>query len=177
VDDCRLPKAQARAFQRCTRDARATERYALIGDSKAEALFAGLVRSSSPEGRWLFIGGSTGHDSVLPVVSDAYRYTTYRKPARAALDAVRRNPDIETVALVAATRAFFHLKYDWSLDDLPASIYYDQAYEGLGGFVRELVAAGKNVVLVVDNPTMPASPCRRRSAISSPSASPTRAAT
>lgn len=155
VDDCRLPQAQARVFRRCTRDTRGPERYALLGDSKAEALFAGLVRTSGPAGRWLFIGGSTDHDSVLPVLSDADRYSTYRVPARLALDAVRANPRVETVVLVAATRAFFHLKSADSIDDLPQSIYFDQALEGLGGYVRALVAAGKRVVLVADNPTLP----------------------
>ena len=155
VDDCRMPAAQARVFRRCTRDARGTERYALIGDSKAEALFAGIVRTSTADGRWLFIGGSTDHDSVLPVVSDADRYSTYREPARMSLRALQRNPHVQTVVLAASARAFFHLRNDWSIEDLPESIYYPQAHDGLSGYVRELLAAGKRVVLVVDNPTLP----------------------
>ena len=154
VDDCRLPPEQAKVFRRCTRDARGTERYALIGDSKAEALFAGIVRTSA-DGRWLFIGGSTDHDSVLPVVSDADRYSTYREPARLSLVALRRNPHVRTVVLAASARAFFHLRNDSSIEDLPESIYYPQAHDGLSAYVRELLAAGKQVVLVVDNPTLP----------------------
>lgn len=155
VDDCRLPAEQAKAFRRCTRDARGTERYALIGDSKAEALFAGIVRTSTADGRWLFIGGSTHHDSVLPVVSDADHYSTYRGPARLSLLAVQRNPHVQTVVLAASARAFFHLRNDSSIEDLPASIYYPAAHGGLSAYVRELLAAGKRVVLVVDNPTLP----------------------
>lgn len=155
VDDCRLPAEQAKIFRRCTRDARGTESYALIGDSKAEALFAGIVRTSTAEGRWLFIGGSTDHDSVLPVISDADRYSTYREPARTALRAVQRNPHVRTVVLAASARAFFHLRNDSSIDDLPGSMYYTQAHGGLSSYVRELLASGKRVVLVVDNPTLP----------------------
>ena len=72
-----------------------------------------------------------------------------------ALEALRQNPAIETVVLVAAARAFFHLQGDSSIDDLPASPFYPDAFAGLSRYTAELVAAGKRVVLVVDNPTLP----------------------
>jgi peptidoglycan/LPS O-acetylase OafA/YrhL len=155
VDDCRLPPEEAKLFRRCTRDSRGTERFALLGDSKAEALFHGLVRTSQPQGRWMFLGGSTNHDTVLPVLSDAYRYQTFQKPSRTALRAVEEDRNIETVVIVAATRSLFHLRGADSIDDLPESIYYNEAYEGFSRYVKHLVDAGKKVVIVVDHPTLP----------------------
>lgn len=155
VDDCRLPTQDAKIFRRCVRDTRGTERFVLIGDSKAEAVWAGLVRTSMPQGRWMFIGGSTDSSSVLPVISDQWHYESYRDPARVALRAVTANPHIETVVIAAAARAFFHLASADTIDDLPASPFYEHARDGFTRYVRRLVDAGKKVVVIVDNPTFP----------------------
>ncbi len=155
IDDCRLPVEEAKLFGRCARESRGPERFALVGDSKADALFHGLVRTSRPQGRWLFIGGSTAHDSVLPVLSDAYGYQYAKRSSELALRAVEENPRIETVVLFAATRSLFHLRGADSINDLPDSIFYAVAREAVGNYVRHLVAAGKKVVIVVDHPTLP----------------------
>jgi peptidoglycan/LPS O-acetylase OafA/YrhL len=155
VNDCRLPPEQAKIFRRCTRDSRGTERFALIGDSKAVAVWAGLVRTSGPEGRWMFIGGSTDTSSVLPVLSDESHYVSYRESARVALRAVEENRNVDTVVIAAATRAFFHLASASSIEDLAASPFYADAEAGFARYVKHLVDAGKKVVILVDNPTFP----------------------
>jgi peptidoglycan/LPS O-acetylase OafA/YrhL len=155
VEDCELPPEQARLFRLCTRDARAQPRYALTGDSKADALFAGLVRTSTTRGRWMYLGGNTGRTSVLPVLSPAGHYAVYQDPVRVSLAEFKKRPTLETVVVFSATRAFFHLATASSIEDLPASPFYGDAHEGLVAYVDELVTAGKRVVLVADHPTLP----------------------
>lgn len=156
LDDCRLARPDLRHLVRgCARDPRGTERFALVGDSKADALLNGLVRTSSEAGRWLFIGGALPHTQVIPLLTDAAGYARHQPGLRLALDTVAVNPNVETVVVAAATRALFNLKSEDSIEDLPASLHYAVARDGLSRFTAELLRAGKKVVLVVDNPTLP----------------------
>ena len=54
-----------------------------------------------------------------------------------------------------ATRSLFDLKTDYSIEGLPASPLYKEARDGLLAAIERLVRAGKQVVMVVDNPTLP----------------------
>jgi len=155
LEDCGLPPEQSRLLARCVRDSRGVERFALVGDSKADAMFHGLVRTSTEAGRWMFVGGATGHDSVEPELFGKDRHEPYVLPSRIAFEAVARDRNVETVVIVAATRALFHLSSNDSIEDLATSPWYDEARDGLGRFVTGLLDAGKKVVIVVDNPTLP----------------------
>lgn len=144
---------EAALFAFCISDKRGKPRFALIGDSKAEALFPGVFMESSPKERWLFIGGTDKQGTVFPVISDAPIYSWYQSRARAAVKAIAENPDIRVVVITTATRNLFQLKNDSSIDDLPSSKNFDVAFNGLDNTVAEFVRAGKKVVLTVDNPT------------------------
>ena len=144
-----------RKFKNCVTDYRKPTRFALIGDSKAEALFSGLVRTSTDKGRWLFIGGTSLDGSPVPVISEADVYKNFQQFSRTAIKAVADNEEIETVVLVTATRALFSLPNDYDIEELPLSNNYSPALDGLQNSVKALVASGKKVVLVVDNPTLP----------------------
>lgn len=139
----------------CLRDGREPARLALVGDSKAEALYEGLVDTSLPSSRWLFIGGSLAHSSVVPVLSEDRAFRRHQPPSVLALESIARNAHIDTVAIAVATRALFELPRDDSIADLPRAADPAAAREGLKRFVAGLLAAGKRVVLVVDNPTLP----------------------
>ena len=155
-EDCGLQDpGQRKLLLRCLRDGREPERFALVGDSKAEALYDGLARTSSESGRWLFMGGSLHDSSVVPVLSGEPHFASNQAPARLALETVARNPRIETVAIATATRALFPLARDDSIEDLPHVADPAEARAGLARFVAELLRAGKNVILVVDNPSLP----------------------
>lgn len=155
INDCRIDVPEQRELiANCLRDSRQTERCALLGDSKAAALFGGLVRTSEESGRWLFIGGNGPHGAPLPVLSDAEMYRYYQAPATVAIDAIANNQNIESVVLVAATRALFQLDSDNSIEGLATSPNYELARDGLNHAVQRLIAAGKHVVLLVDNPTL-----------------------
>lgn len=154
LDDCGVT-GKDKKFAYCTQDLRQTPRFAMIGDSKAAALFTGLFRTSKEGGRWLFMGGNNKYGSPAPVLSDQPIYKRYQRLAGAAINGVISQDNIETVALVTATRVLFNLENDRTIKDLPSNTNYQLALDGLGRAVNKLVTAGKNVVLVVDNPTFP----------------------
>lgn len=139
----------------CVKDSRGTVRFALFGDSKAAALFPGLVRTSTEKGRWLFIGGATQEGAPVPVISDVDMYKFYQKFSIPAVYAIANNPEVEKVVLVAATRALFALANDKDIEDLPSSKNHDKVIDGLRNTIKILDRSGKKVVLLVDNPTLP----------------------
>lgn len=158
IDDCGIA-LKDRDIQKkisvCASDSRGPLRYALIGDSKAPAIFGGLVRTSNDYGRWLFIGGNGPNGAPVPVISNSDIYKNYLPLSTVAVNSVASNKDIEKVVLVAATRALFQLSNDVDIEDLPTSKNYLFALEGLKNSVDILRSAGKKIILLVDNPTLP----------------------
>lgn len=155
INDCGVSEDEKNLFAVCVTDTRDKPKYALIGDSKAQAMYQGLFRTSTKSGRWLFIGGNSPHGAAVPVISTNEIYKSNNKLASIAINSIANNPSIETVIYVTATRALFSLKNDTDIDDLPSSRNYDAAFIGLKNSIDILVKAGKKVVLVVDNPTLP----------------------
>lgn len=145
---CQTPTAPANLL--CSIDTRERPHLALIGDSKSEALFPGLVRTSSSANRWAFVSIA----DFAPLISAVPIYEKHQKPARIVLEQVLAIPGIDTVAIATATRKTFNLKTETDIRDLPESPLYPEAYVGLKQFVGELVAARKKVILVIDNPTL-----------------------
>jgi SGNH domain (fused to AT3 domains) len=133
----------------CKIDSRGEPKYALIGDSKAIALWAGLFRTSTEGHTWMYI-------NVVPVLSDDPIYNYFNKiPVETAIDIIGNKRSVDSVAIAAASRSLFQLANDFSIEDLPSSKNYRSALDGLDRVVTKLIAFGKNVVLVMDNPTLP----------------------
>jgi len=138
----------------CQSDPRQHVKYAQIGDSKALALFGGLVRSSHEHGRWLMIGSGT-LGAPVPVISSDPIYRDYQEPIKLALKAIADNNDIEVVLLTFATRALFKLRNDVDIEDLATSPHYQSALSGLQNAIEQLKPTGKKIVILIDNPTLP----------------------
>jgi peptidoglycan/LPS O-acetylase OafA/YrhL len=151
---CLVPADQERRFDACRTDTRERPTVAIIGDSKARALFNGFVRESDAGTRVLIISGG-GARGIVPVLSDAPGYRHYSELATIASDAVLSEPAIRVVVLVAATRLLFGLEHDDTLEELPGSANAGIAFEGLDRMITKLTSAGKAVVMIVDNPTLP----------------------
>src|SRR5262249_47797182 len=49
----------------------------------------------------------------------------------------------------------FQIQNDYSIEELPSNKNYGPALDGLNRTVTRLISFGKNVVLVMDNPTLP----------------------
>jgi hypothetical protein len=155
MDDCELNNGAEKAlFALCIQDVRATPKYALLGDSKASALYRGLLRTSTDNGRWLVIGGNGPNGAPVPVLSENTIYSSHQRLTNIAIDSIVTRKNIETVVLVAATRSLFKLKNTHSIEDLPSSKNYDAALEGLINVVNKFIEVGQKVVIVVDNPTL-----------------------
>ncbi|WP_219210848.1 acyltransferase family protein [Variovorax boronicumulans] len=152
---CAFLKSEQIPLFYCAVDTRETPRFALLGDSKALALFSGLFRTSQPGGTWLVLGsGDSG--PLVPILTDDRRYAYVKKNAVAsAIQQINDMDSVHTVVVATAARALFQLQNDFSISDLPASKNYAVAFEGLDAAVSRLVAKGKQVVLLVDNPTLP----------------------
>jgi peptidoglycan/LPS O-acetylase OafA/YrhL len=58
LSSCGLTSESLKLIPVCQQDSRSPIKYALLGDSKASAMWRGLVKTSDSSGRWLFIGGS-----------------------------------------------------------------------------------------------------------------------
>lgn len=161
--ECGISGEQKHMFQYCMRSGPQEPRYALLGDSKGEALFYGLVRESGQDMRWVMMG------SVYPPEPGTAPEDVQQLKNRLALQTITDDPSIKVVALTVALRAIFPLDGDTGFIaanvDLPAGkvAAYSRA-------IRQLEQAGKRVVFVIDNPTFPdPRSCVSGGATSSPS--------
>lgn len=153
-------------FAVCAEDRRGNVRYALIGDSKAQSLYPGLIATSEEKARWLFIGGKSKHGATVPLLPINSALPLQFPLGLIAVDAVVNNKKIEAVALVVSVRNIFSLSdgvqadnqktYDYTyLKRLSSTSKYQVAFDGLSGTITRFKDAGKKVVLVVDNPALP----------------------
>ena len=156
INECGIEdKSLKEKFANCVSDRRSPPRYALLGDSKAAALFPGLMRTSNEVGRWLFIGGNGPNGAPIPLISESELYKKTMPMSKAAIKSIAENKNIEKVVFVMATRNLFDLPSDVSIEQLPFTKNYEIALNGLKESVKFFERHKKKVVLVVDNPTLP----------------------
>jgi peptidoglycan/LPS O-acetylase OafA/YrhL len=116
----------------------------IVGDSKGEALYFSLAQQSLPHQGWRLIG------STAPL--DIYRQG---ENAKIIFDSIINNPDIKTVVLANALRTIFPLdKNSGSILDNPA-LNSGELLTAYNDTIHRLQDAGKRVVFLIDNPTLP----------------------
>jgi len=98
IDECGLSQVNKSKFS-CLKDSRLGVKYALLGDSKAEAIFSGLIRTSYENARWLMIAKGS-QATPVPLISDSPAYTAYQPAIAMAVDAINANEEIENVVLL-----------------------------------------------------------------------------
>jgi peptidoglycan/LPS O-acetylase OafA/YrhL len=153
--DCPFLDTAQKALFKCYIQIQSPPRFALVGDSKAGALFFGLFRTANPNATWVYYGsGVNGRFSALLSSDPAYGYIN-RAAVETALGLIEKTKSVEVVAIADASRVLFHLKNDHSIADMPKSANHQAAFDALDAVVSRLLAAGKKVVLVIDNPTLP----------------------
>jgi len=139
-------------FYACLQDQREPAKFALVGDSKAMALFPGVVRTSSAGGRWLAIYGPGGDQAIQPYLSNS---RTDVKPAKApltdqAVTQIAQNSNIKAVAIVFSSKGVMTT----DIDSLYKGQHQAQAIAGLEAITAKFIASNQRVVLVVDNPSL-----------------------
>lgn len=142
--ECGIKSDDIKLFQYCYSSA-AAPRFALLGDSKADALYHGLARESPADAGWRFIG------SVYP--ADATATERQQREDTLALQSVLANPDLKTVLWVVAVRKVFSVDAEtgWfkSVPDITDRL---RVYSAA---ITQLEQAGRQVWFVLDNPTLP----------------------
>jgi hypothetical protein len=146
--DCGVPFSKQNLLKECQSDRRDRATYAIVGDSRAAVLYPGLVRNSDESSRFVIIG------SHLPLISINALYSRHQKVSLLATDVLVKNKDIKAVVLATAARAILSLENDYSIEDLEYSKNFDLAFAGLDNYVTKLVAAGKKIIILIDNPTL-----------------------
>jgi peptidoglycan/LPS O-acetylase OafA/YrhL len=118
--------------------------YAVLGDSKGEALYYGLSRESGPDQSWMMIGPVnflTGYSNGL---------------AKLAMDRIVGDSQIKTVVLGNALRGYTGLNQTTGFIDHEVSEQKIQTWvDAYTQAIQAFEAAGKQVVFVIDNPTFP----------------------
>jgi peptidoglycan/LPS O-acetylase OafA/YrhL len=137
----------------CWADRRERPVFAVWGDSKSDSLFWGLLRTSHPGRRWVAFGRG------VPVVGKEPIYANHQPVSALALQTILAHPEIRLVALTTAMRVLFQLP-PGSDERLPLPDLWPRqhgvwALNGLSRTVDALEGAGKKVVFVIDNPTLP----------------------
>lgn len=143
--ECGLNDEQKPLFQYCLQNI-SNPNHALLGDSKAEALFYGLVRESPAEVRWTMIG------SVVPPGVGSDQSERQKTKNQLALNTLINNPEIKVVTWVATINSLFKIDSETGFimnKSIPNEVVlaYSQA-------IQQLESAGKHVAFVIDNPTL-----------------------
>jgi peptidoglycan/LPS O-acetylase OafA/YrhL len=151
---CGVASADRHLFQFCATDKRATSHFAVWGDSKADALYWGLVRKSTPGMSWTLVARAScppmaGVHEIASSPADAG--DECRKANNAALRMLLGNPALTTVVLVAASRDIVGPQF---AHDGSSKATMSAAGDGLDNALAVLLHAGKRVVLVLDNPSL-----------------------
>ncbi|MFM2112018.1 MAG: hypothetical protein RLZZ271_678 [Pseudomonadota bacterium] len=142
---CGLEKQTEIPVEWCRHDGKLpVANAAVVGDSKGEALLFGLSRESGPQTSWIMMG---------PV---QLQYSHAAGIAKITMDRLLSDPAIKLVVLHNALRGFASLDANTGFISQPvtndhishAVTHYTQA-------IQALQAAGKRVVFVIDNPTLP----------------------
>jgi peptidoglycan/LPS O-acetylase OafA/YrhL len=135
----------------CQIDKRGKPVFAVLGDSKASALFPALVKASTDHGRWMIIGGNGSFGAPIPIISNDKAYEKFQPLTLAAVETVTNNHDIKVVVLITAIREMFQV--DNMLTDMPNNnLELESATDGLQAVVHRIVSSGKKIIIVTDNP-------------------------
>ncbi len=145
IRTCAVPQEEQHLFEWCYSDGKALNpQYAVVGDSKGEALYFSLVKASKPHQSWVMLGDVVTLNKDQTAVNQS------------AFKALENNADLKVVVLANALRGLFPLdsvtgfiNQNITEDDInkKVAIYTDR--------IAHWQKLGKQVVFVIDNPTFP----------------------
>jgi hypothetical protein len=140
--ECGLPQSDIASFEWCLSQNKTTPaRYAVVGDSKAEALYYGLARESRSD------------ESVLLVGSITLAEKSAR--SRKVVERLKNDPNIDWVILSNTLVHAVRTNKKGLIDDPDHQEQLLQWKQNYSDLIDELTASGKRVALVLDNPTLP----------------------
>jgi peptidoglycan/LPS O-acetylase OafA/YrhL len=139
----------------CYQDKTKPIRYAVWGDSKAESLFWGLLMKQNSEFGWRLMSSGS-----CPPLSGAVRTSPAgistpefcAKGNQVALRTLVQDDKIQAVILGSAVRVVMGHTY---ADDSGQLRSTEAMWHGVSGAITALEKAGKKVIFLIDNPTLP----------------------
>jgi len=144
IRECLLSPAQQAGLDWCKSDGRRAPSYIVLGDSKGDALFYGLVRESSRTQGGYMVGPIT-------LLADP------SNPTNAAIyAAIDEHPELSTIVLVNALRGIFPLNPETGF--VQGTFTQEQVDDKVRRYTQTIsrwVGSGRRVVFVKDNPTLP----------------------
>ena len=147
-NQCGLPiAANDLKWEFCKTNSLQASNYAVLGDSKAEALFYGLAREIQ-FANGILIG------SILPPDPDQTA-THPSEKEQLAHASVLHNPAIKVVIYVKALRTLFKIDDETGFIKAAGIHKVDDLLARYSTAIKQLHQAGKRVIFVVDNPTLP----------------------
>lgn len=147
--ECGIADTDRTLFQWCVRSRNESSKFAVFGDSKAEAIFYGLARESDHTVGGLLVG------SVSPPDSTPLRAERQKKNSLA-FQAILEQRSVEVVILANALRTLFTA--DKATGYVTPEVVETRSAEWLERYsnaIRQLEKSGKQVVFLIDNPTFP----------------------
>ncbi len=151
---CGVSPDEQRLFPFCATDKRVRSHFAVWGDSKADALYWGLVRESAPGEGWTLIArpSCAPMAGVWRTSSNAGDDPSLCRDANiTALRMLLNTPELKTVVLVMTDRDVIGQTFADRDQTAPRT---SAALDGLDQAVTALERAGKRVALVLDNPRL-----------------------
>ncbi|MGN6262939.1 MAG: acyltransferase family protein [Ralstonia sp.] len=153
-DECSIPVPNKYYLPFCHSNTKKPLRYIVWGDSKADALFWGLARNDDKYG-WVI----AARPSCAPIFG-VERSSSYGnddpsecvKANKFAMDSILANNELKTVVLVTGKRILTDATYVDGSHEAQSSP--KSSYAGLSNSIGKLESGGRNVVLVIDNPTL-----------------------
>ncbi len=150
LNQCGISSKEAKDFQSCWTDPRGIPRFAVLGNSKGEAIFYGLARESDEKSSWMMLG------NMIPIVAElSQAKDKHTIKTEIALNVLINNPDIEVVVLGVALRSLFRVPEVYSQKDMNTSAHFRDSLVGLDKTITILEKANKQVVFFMDHPGFP----------------------
>jgi hypothetical protein len=146
--ECGVPETEKKLFQFCLSTHKNNAAFAVLGDSKSEALYYGLARESTPNIGSILIG------SVRPPSQDESSQTTGEIKNRLAFKTILDSNSIKVVVFVVALRNIFQIDDKTGFISESATLP-TELLELYSRAITNLENAGKRVIFVIDNPTFP----------------------
>ncbi|MDE1139985.1 MAG: acyltransferase family protein [Paraburkholderia tropica] len=164
VGTCGVAETNENLFY-CAQDSRESPTRVLWGDSKAEAMAWSLFSQSAPGERWRLIGRAgcapmTGMVRTWPRADNDSELC--ERSVQIATQSILTDPHIKVVAIAVASRDLIGATYARA-----ATMETDEnaVIDGFNATISRLRKAGKRVIFIIDNPTLPdPSNCMDRSA-------------
>lgn len=149
LNQCGVAENQRSLFGFCLSDIATAPSYAVLGDSKAEALYYGLSRETGGQfGGWLL-------GSIKPPKLHATTNDERQLKAELALQTVIQQPSIKLVIFVDALRSLFKADPESGFITSDVTETRQDWLQRYDSAIQRLQQAGKKVMLVIDNPTLP----------------------